>query len=220
MVVNERIDVHQEYYELSRGIELLLEQKGILERKKVVIGICGESGSGKTITAYCLSGVLQNRDIVSAVINQDGYFYLPPRQNNMRRRGDISSVGPNEVNLALMQDHINAFKSQSSMIMVPVVDYAMNIIHDVRVDIQAAEILIVEGVYALLLESLDVRIFIDLDYNDTIEVRQSRSREAYDPYVERVLSIEHDLVKPLRETADIIITGSYEPVLNQRTESR
>ena len=53
--------------------------------KKIAIGIGGESGSGKSVTAYALQRILADHNIQSVVIQMDDYFILPPKLNHENR---------------------------------------------------------------------------------------------------------------------------------------
>ena len=54
--------------------------------------------------------------------------------------------------------------------------------------------LVVEGTYVLGLENLDVRIFLEATYADTLARRRARARDADTPFVEKVLAIEHEAI--------------------------
>ncbi|MFW6261489.1 MAG: zeta toxin family protein [Spirochaetota bacterium] len=45
---------------------------------------------------------------------------------------------------------------------------------------------------------------------DTLESRKKRGREPIEPFLERVLEIEHRIIAPHREKADVIISADYE----------
>ena len=94
--------------------------------KKLVIACDGESASGKSVTAKCLQIELEKLNISSAIIHQDGYYKLPPKENHEKRKIDINWVGTDELQLNLMQGHINSFKMQEEFIEIPIVNYKSN----------------------------------------------------------------------------------------------
>ncbi len=208
-LINEPIHLKKEYFSLSSEIIEALEKSCLLKKDKLVIGICGESGSGKSVTAKCLQIELEKRNIPSIILHQDSYYKLPPKDNHEKRKSDISWVGANEVQIELLQSHIEQFKSHKEKIIVPVVNYKKNIFLEHQVCIKDKSVLIVEGVYAFLLASLDYKIFMERTYKETLEKRAKRNREAYDPFVERVLAIEHATILPHKELANVIVEKNY-----------
>ena len=65
-------------------------------------------------------------------------------------------------------------------------------------------VLLVEGTYVARLEPVDLRVFIDLDYRQTEQWRRLRARDPIDELTDRVLAIEHELIRPDLERADIV----------------
>lgn len=208
-MINERIELDEKYYDLTTALIKVLNNRSLLSKEKLVIGICGESGSGKSVTAICLQRILAKSHIPTLALHQDSYFKLPPKENHEKRKADLNWVGPQEVQLDWMQRHIASFKSGGEALMAPVLDYEKNVFLQQAVNIKKTSILIVEGVYAFLLADFDFKIFMERTYKDTLEKRKKRSREAYDPFVEQVLAIEHSLVAPLKMQADVVVKKDY-----------
>lgn len=206
----ESLNIRQEYFNLSRDIVRDLEKNTSIDQNQLVIGIAGESGSGKSVTAKCLQIELERHNISSTIIHQDGYYKLTPKENHEKRKADIGWVGPDELRLDLMQQHIDQFKAQASSIDIPVVNYCENSFNTNTVSLKNKSVLIVEGVYAFFLKNLDFKIFMSRTYIDTLEKRRSRTRETYDSFVEQVLEIEHEIVTKQREQATIFINKDYQ----------
>ena len=72
------------------------------------------------------------------------------------------------------------------------------------------DVVIAEGTYTTLLDNVDTRIFIARNRLETMAARRRRGREEMDPFIERVLEIEHEIIAPHRELADVLITRDYE----------
>lgn len=208
-MIYENIDIKESYFKLSNELIKRLKKHSLLKKEKLVIGIGGESGSGKSVTAICLKLQLQKLNISSLILHQDSYFKLPPKENHKKRQEDLSWVGSNEVQLDLIENHIEQFKSGKEKTTVPIVDYKQNIFLQQEAVFKDKLILIVEGVYAFLLSKLDYKIFIEKTYQDTIEDRKKRIREVYDPFVEQVLAIEQAIVLPLKKNADSVVSKDY-----------
>jgi uridine kinase len=204
--MKEPIDINEAYFKLAHN--LFNEIKLSLKKNKFIIGVSGESGSGKTVTGYCLNKILEDKENNVAYIQMDDYFHLPPATNHENRLKSLGNVGPREVNLALLNEHLLAFKN-NEIIIAPEVDFASNKFLSKTLDFDKKTILVVEGTYIPLLEHLDLLIFLDVDYKSSLDNRIKRGREAFDPFVEKVLDIEHSIIKEFKSKADIIIDRNY-----------
>ena len=178
-------------------------------RERLVIGVAGESGSGKTTTAAALALGLTTHGIPAALVSQDNYFVRPPRTNHAHRVADLSSVGPHEVQLELMAEHIAAFRSGAEAITMPLVNYPANRFDEQRLELHHLRVLVVEGTYALHLTGLDVRIFLEATHAETHERRMARNRDAWEPIIDTILAIEHTHIAPQAQRADWLIDAAF-----------
>ncbi len=176
---------------------------------RLVVGIAGESGSGKSVTADTLAAVCRAHGTPTLALNQDNYFLLPPRTNHEHRCESLANVGPHEVNLALLAAHIAAFRAGERSVQAPLVDYPGNRFATQTLDMNAVELLVVEGTYVLQMDALDVRIFLQATHRDTEERRRIRNRDIDAPIVAQVLAIEHDIIARQAALADILIDASF-----------
>ena len=190
-------------------LALLRAHCGVPRAARTVIAVAGESGSGKSVTAIDLAAVLSDAGIETAIIHQDNYFVRPPRTNHEFRVADITSVGPQEVQMDLIAAHIAAFRAGTPSVTAPVVDYPGNRFLTHTLDFSVAQVLVVEGTFALLLDDSDIRIFLEASYLDTRQRRKDRARDIDDPFVEQVLDIEHRIISAQASRADILIDSDY-----------
>lgn len=179
----------------------------------VAVTVAGESGAGKSEIAYCLTKLLGHEGLLSVVLSQDDYFRLPPKSNNTRRLEDISWVGPKEVQLGLLDDHLDYLKHKRNRPLTkPLVFFHENRIVSETIPAANYDVIIAEGTYTTLLRNADVRVFIDRDYHDTKEHRLERGRDADVEFVEEVLEIEHGIISQHKELADVVIKAPEELV--------
>jgi uridine kinase len=174
-----------------------------------VIGIAGESGSGKSVTADTLARLSNAAGVRTTVINQDNYFVLPPRTNHENRCKDLANVGPHEVQMALIAEHVAAFRARRNGVEAPLVDYPGNRFVTQTYDFAEMELLIVEGTYVLQLPDLDTRIFLEATHVDTEERRRARNRDIDEPIVAQVLAIEHEIIAREAAVADVLIDATF-----------
>lgn len=204
-----RTEVRPEYAELARALASEIVRRALTARARTVVGVAGESGSGKSVTASSLARELGALGHQAHVLHQDDYFFLPPHENHRARERDIGHVGPGEVNLALLQAHVAAFRAGAEGVDAPAVEYAADRFDTRRVDFAGIEMLVVEGTYVLGLGGLDLRIFLEATYADTRDLRHARARDVDSPFVERVLAIEHELIAQQAARADLVIDRRF-----------
>ncbi len=180
------------------------------QQGRYVITVAGESGSGKSETAQALAEALSERGILAAIYQQDDYFVHPPKTNDRTRRDDISWVGSHEVRLDLLDAHLQLALDGADEVEKPLVIYEEDRIDSEVMDLRGVKVVIAEGTYTSLLEHVDTRVFIARNRLDTAEHRRKRGREGFDPFLEEVLTIEHDIISQHRRLADVVITREYD----------
>ena len=204
-----RTETRPEYGTLARSLVAHLITRGVPERHRAVIGVAGESGSGKSVTATSLARALSNAGFPAIVLHQDDYFLLPPRANHAAREQDMGRVGPGEVNLTLLQSHVAAYRAGSAGLDTPTVDYAEDRFATQHVAFGDIRVLVVEGTYVLGLEGLDTRIFLEASYVDTQDRRRARARDTDSPFIEQVLAIEHQIIARQAALADLLVDAHF-----------
>lgn len=189
-------------------VELIIDelQKSI---GKFVITVAGESGAGKSEIAAAMAQRLEEFQYKSIIFGQDDFFKLPPHTNAREREKNISWVGPQEVKLDLLDQNILDFLGDKPAIIKPLVDFNADRIGTEEIQLNSYHILIAEGTYTTLLKNVNCRVFIDRNKMDTIESRKKRNREKQDEFLDRILSIEHEIISKHKEFADIIVTKQW-----------
>lgn len=190
-------------------IERLIDDILSLPRR-FTMTVAGESGSGKSEVGQALADELGRRGVDAVVLQQDDYYVLPPRFNDAARRANFAWVGTTEVRLDLLDTHLGAAQFGDEAIVKPLVIYPENRISDEGISYEGVKVVIAEGVYTSLCENVDCRVFIDRNRLETLEHRTKRGREALDPFIEKVLIEEHEIISRHRNRADVIITRDYD----------
>jgi len=211
-MTNELIVLKPEYLNLGNSIFQYLSKKIELHRSKCIVAIAGESGSGKSVTAKSIQAVLDKNGIISVVLSMDNYFHLPPKKNHESRVSNIHQVGTQEVNLALLQSHINSFKQGWEFIEIPQTNYENDTIESKSISLKEIDVLLIEGTYVFDLENIDYLIFMEHTYKDTYLQRKHRNRDEMTSFIEEVLEIEHKIIREGKSKADILIDTHYYPI--------
>jgi uridine kinase len=209
-MLGDQIQIRSDYFSTSSALCKHLLSHAKWHANKMVIGIAGESGSGKSVTAVCMQKTLADYNRRALIVHQDDYFVLPPASNHVKRQQDLSWVGPQEVRLDLISHTIAQFMSNAPTIEVPLVHYQANEILSEVVQLSGYDLLIVEGTYSLMLPNLDYTIFMDRTYIETRAQRLRRGREMQTAFIEAVLEIEHRIVREQRASAQVIVDKNYE----------
>ena len=197
----------------SQVVDLILDD---IKNKpnKFVITVAGESGAGKSEVAESISDKLQSLGIKCFVFGQDDYFVYPPKTNAKTREKDIAWVGMQEVKLDLLDQNLKDATEKEAPINKPLVDFNADKIGEETVDLSGYDVLIAEGTYTTTLTNVDKKIFIDRNKMDTVESRKKRAREAQDEFLDKILTIEHEIIAPHKEIADVVIAKTWTAKVN------
>lgn len=202
--------VGDEHRAAAERIVDALEDRVRGSTRRYTITVAGESGSGKSETGQALFEEFEKRGIPALVLQQDDYYVLPPMFNDAARRANFAWVGTTEVRLDLLDAHLAAAQAGDDSIVKPLVNYAANSISDTEASLAGIQVVIAEGVYTSLCDHVDTRIFIDRNRLETMEHRLKRGREDFDPFIEEVLTTEHEIISQHRSLANIIISRDYD----------
>lgn len=126
----------------------------------IVIGVAGDSGSGKTTYSNGIRRLI-GTDLVSTIA-MDGYHKEDRQQ---RRLSGRLPLDPDANHLDLLHQHLQALKRGES-VDVPIYNHATGKF-DPPVPLYPSPIIIVEGLHALypeLLDQLDFKIYVDPDH--------------------------------------------------------
>ncbi len=178
----------------------------------LVVTVAGESGAGKSEIAAALADALEKSGLRSTILQQDDYFIYPPKTNADMRRSDIAHVGMSEVRLDLLDENLSDAIAGAAQIVKPLVDFDNDSIGEETVYLERIHIVIVEGTYTTALENVSKRVFIDRTYIDTKAARSLRAREDQDDFLEKILTIEHEIISSHKPRADIIVTREYDVI--------
>ena len=152
--------------------------KKILQNKKdkYIVAISGESGSGKTELAHVIAKGLRKYNIMAKPLHTDNYYKTHPLERREWRseQGIENVVGYNEYDWKAIQKNIDDFKNNRVSEM-PCVDLVTEQVDRLTTDFSQVDMLIVDGLYAIKAEHIDLRIFIELTY---LETKEKHSKDA------------------------------------------
>ena len=179
---------------------------------KYIVGISGESGSGKSELSHSLAMLLKPEKIRVKIIHTDNYYKIPPLlRTEWRRTQGLDSIGIEEYDWNLIHQNIREFKEDREA-MMPCIDIIPEQVDKLITDFKKVDVLVVDGLYAIKTDQVDLRVFIDLTYHETKMTQIIRGKEPMNEWRSEVLEREHRNVSSLKSMADLIVNKNYEVV--------
>ena len=182
------------------------------ERYRYIVGISGESGSGKSELAHSLGKLLKDNHVRVKVIHTDNYYKIQPLlREEWRRNKGFELIGTDEYDWIKIRKTIRDFKEEQEC-MIPCIDLIPEQVDKLITDFSKIDLLIVDGLYAIKAPYIDMRVFIDLTYHETKINQIIRMKEALSDFRLGILEKEHQAVVSLKPTADLVVDKSYQVV--------
>lgn len=165
---------------------------------RIVIGIAGGTGSGKTTVAQALYKAFPG----DAVILSHDYYYKPHESLTYEERSRVNYDHPDSLDTDLMVEHVRALKAGHS-IHHPNYDFSTYHRFEQLVPMDSARIIIIEGILLFTSKELcdlcDVKLFVDTDSDVRFIRRLSRDVKERARSMDSVVSQYLNTVKPMHE---------------------
>jgi len=180
-------------------------------KPKLMVGISGESGSGKSELAHVIAKGLRKHGIIAKPLHIDNYYrILPLERTEWRKSNGIQQVvGPDEYDWATINRNISEFK-HDLVSTGPCVDLVTEQVDQLTTNYKGVDMLIVDGLYAIKVADVEISIFIELTYHETKKAQLVRGKEPQNDYRMQVLEKEHQEVLALKNKANVLINKMYE----------
>jgi len=194
--------------------EKIIEKVLMNYKPKMIIGISGESGSGKSELAHVIAKGLRKHGIVAKPLHIDNYYRIHPLKRTAWRKenGIEKVVGFEEYDWVTIYRNIQEFRDGKTST-CPCVDLVTEQVDQLTTNYSEVDLLVIDGLYAIKTEGVDLKVFIELTYHETKKAQVIRGKEPQNEYRMAVLEQEHKMVQSLREKADILINKEYEVVI-------
>ena len=203
---------------------LNIARKVVQEKKKTfLIGITGESASGKTVFVdNTIDAVVRDKkDGIYTVIRQDDYYKDTSKE--LQEAGSYDALfktgfsfdTPDVINLQLMKEHLIALKN-SETIISPKYDF-VTCVSDPNGEVKkTAKVILTEGLYVLneeVRDIMDVKVYVFTPLDVIKErwykraVSRGKTGEAADLQFKDVNATAQKYIRPNYQIADCIING-------------
>ena len=192
---------------------MLLVLREMTESARVVIGVAGGSGSGKTTVVRRIVESLGPDDVT--VLEHDRY-YRDRNDLRLEERAALNYDHPDALETDLMVRHVTELRAGRT-IDAPMYDFARHARQSATESLVPRRAIIVEGILiftdAALRNLMDVKVFVDAD-DDTRFIRRlqrdisERGRtvgSVIDQYLGTVKPMHLDFVEPSKRYADVIV---------------
>ena len=182
------------------------------ERYRYVVGISGESGSGKSELAHALGTRLKEKNVRVKVIHTDNYYRIQPLlREEWRRNKGFDKIGIDEYDWVKIRKTLRDFREEQECVL-PCIDLIPEQVDKLITDFSKIDLLIVDGLYAIKAQDIDMRVFIDLTYHETKINQIIRMKEAMSDFRLGILEHEHQAVASLKSLAHLVVDKSYQVV--------
>ena len=183
------------------------------EKRPIIIGVTGGSGSGKTTVAHAIFDQLHGNSI--QIITQDTY-YNDQSEMSMAERKAVNYDHPLAFDTALLVQQLDQLRHNQAIEM-PVYDYEQYTRSSETVHVEPQDVIILEGILILdderLRNLMDIKVFVDTDSDLRIIRRikrdmQERGRSldsVINQYLATVKPMYHQFIEPTKRYADIIV---------------
>ena len=192
-------------------------------KRNYVVGIAGGSGSGKTTLAHRIQEAFGEDAII---LCHDSYYY-PNRNLTYEQRRALNYDHPDSLETSMMIEQLKGLRD-GRPVEVPLYSFVEYTRLEQTQTVYPAKVIIVEGILLFeneeLRDTMDLRIFVDVDADirfirrlvRDVEERGRSIDSVVTQYLATVKPMHEQFVEPSKKNADVIIpSGAHNPVAVQ-----
>ncbi len=182
-------------------------------KKRILIGIAGGSGSGKTLIAKNLFKDLGSKKVL--ILQQDAYYKDQtgiPFEERVKQNFDHPDAFDTELLIAQLKDLL-----AGKVVQQPIYDFTTHTRKKETIPVGGEDIIILEGILILdnpeLRNLMDIKIYVDTDADvrfirrlkRDIKERGRSVESVIEQYTKSVRPMHLEFVEPSKRYADVII---------------
>lgn len=197
-------------------IPKLVKKFGELKNKTLVIGITGESASGKS---EFVKNAMQKLKEHTSLIHMDNYYNDVSKHkaffggdDGMMAALNYSFDEPKAVNLDLLKNHLHKL-SQGENVKIPKYDFGPGKSTPEHTPVEPKKVLLLDGIFALnkkIKPHVDAGIYVETA-DDVRKARwMERAKERCNTGEEQLRDVDEKAkiyIKPTRNDADVVLSG-------------
>ena len=181
--------------------------------ERIIIGICGGTGSGKTTLAKNIFAKIGEKDAL--LISMDSY-YKKHKGLSYEERAKLNYDHPDAIDMELLLSQLKDLKKGKS-IKCPIYDFEMHNRASDYIMMDSKKIIIIEGILLFsnseLVDMLDIKVFVDTDADVRILRRMARDVKergrsidsVMEQYLTTVKPMHDRYIEPNKKLADVIV---------------
>ena len=155
---------------------------------------------------------LKEDNIRVKIIHTDNYYKIQPLlREEWRRNKGFDRIGLDEYDWVKIRKTIRDFREEQECV-IPCIDLIPEQVDKLITDFSKIDLLVLDGLYAIDAPDIDMRVFIDLTYQETKINQIIRMKEEMSDFRLNILEREHLAVSSLKPKADLVVGKSYEVV--------
>ncbi len=187
--------------------------RGSKQSGPYLIGICGGSGSGKTLVALSVLKALGPEHVL--LMEQDSYYkdlaHLP-----LEERHHVNFDHPSAFDNDLLLEHLHILLA-GKPVQMPEYDYTRHTRSGKHIEIQPRDVILLDGILIFedqrLRDLMDIRVYVETDPDIRLSRRIRRDiaergrtlETVLEQYETQVRPMHDQFVAPFKRYADIII---------------
>jgi len=189
--------------------------------QRIVLGIAGGTGSGKTTLAKGIKKALGD----DALLLCHDFYYNKNADMPYEERCVLNYDHPESLETDLMIRHVNELR-EGRPIQRPVYSFVTHTRLEETIEVKPAKVIIIEGVLLFenpaLRDVMDIKVYVDTDSDIRLSRRIKRDvnergrslNSVLEQYINTVKPMHEQFVEPSRRFADVIIPeGGYNQVV-------
>lgn len=189
----------------EKAAKIILDRVMPEYKRKYMISISGEVETGKSEVAHMLGRLLKEKNIKVKMLYMDSYYKIPPNERTQwRKEHGIENVGFEEYDWDTINNNVDAFLKEKKATM-PCVDLFTGQIDQLITDFKDIDLLILAGLYAVKVDKVNLKVFIENTYKDTLSIQKESGKEQIDDFRMKILEQEHKVVQSLKHSADFFL---------------
>lgn len=185
------------------------------QKRPVLIGVSGGSGSGKTTVSDAIFHRLVGNSNSLLILHQDSYYKDQSKMTMTQRRG-VNYDHPNAFDMDLLISQLKRLLNYQP-VDIPIYDYGKLTRSSKTRHQQPCDVIILEGIFALYSERLrdlmDIKVYVDADddirlirrIHRDLHERHRTLKQVIQQYLATVRPMFHQFIKPTKRYADVII---------------
>lgn len=201
-MLNDLVNINKKHEEAATAI---YDRIATELKPKYIVTISGEVASGKCEIAQVLARMYKKDSLKSKILHMDDYYIIPPEERtDWRKKNGIDKIGYDEYDWERINHNVDDFRSNQKS-SIPSVDLITLQVDEIITDFSGIDILIINGLYSIMLDKSDLKVFVELTYKETMKEQIAEGKEELDDFRMKVLEREHKVVQSLKPIAQFYV---------------